>query len=174
MLCSGLHSLSVFYWSLLQTNDPINKPENLEMHVVCEAFLQVLCFQHVIFPFISWLSRWTGPQDTFPNLTSSTFAFYVVFSGSVACLSLYLVWLLHDALQNSEDSARISITFFRLFRVMRLVKLLSRGEGIRTLLWTFIKSFQVSTIYLNLLYNYNHSYTKFYEAIPCRVQKNFI
>uniref|UniRef100_A0A3Q0QZ65 Voltage-dependent L-type calcium channel subunit alpha n=1 Tax=Amphilophus citrinellus TaxID=61819 RepID=A0A3Q0QZ65_AMPCI len=45
-------------------------------------------------------------------------------------------------LQNTEDSARISITFFRLFRVMRLVKLLSRGEGIRTLLWTFIKSFQ--------------------------------
>uniref|UniRef100_A0A4W3J3S5 Voltage-dependent L-type calcium channel subunit alpha n=1 Tax=Callorhinchus milii TaxID=7868 RepID=A0A4W3J3S5_CALMI len=43
---------------------------------------------------------------------------------------------------SSEDSSRISITFFRLFRVMRLVKLLSRGEGIRTLLWTFIKSFQ--------------------------------
>ncbi|CAF3533579.1 unnamed protein product [Rotaria sp. Silwood1] len=36
----------------------------------------------------------------------------------------------------------ISINFFRLFRVMRLVKVLSRGEGIRTLLWTFIKSFQ--------------------------------
>ncbi|XP_077060046.1 calcium channel, voltage-dependent, L type, alpha 1D subunit, a isoform X11 [Siphateles boraxobius] len=44
--------------------------------------------------------------------------------------------------KNTEDSARFSITFFRLFRVMRLVKLLSRGEGIRTLLWTFIKSFQ--------------------------------
>ncbi|XP_043563996.1 voltage-dependent L-type calcium channel subunit alpha-1D-like isoform X4 [Chiloscyllium plagiosum] len=43
---------------------------------------------------------------------------------------------------SSEESSRISITFFRLFRVMRLVKLLSRGEGIRTLLWTFIKSFQ--------------------------------
>ncbi|XP_072336835.1 voltage-dependent L-type calcium channel subunit alpha-1S-like isoform X8 [Scyliorhinus torazame] len=42
----------------------------------------------------------------------------------------------------SEDSSRISISFFRLFRVMRLVKLLSRGEGVRTLLWTFIKSFQ--------------------------------
>ncbi|XP_068125554.1 voltage-dependent L-type calcium channel subunit alpha-1S [Hyperolius riggenbachi] len=41
-----------------------------------------------------------------------------------------------------DDSARISITFFRLFRVLRLVKLLSRGEGVRTLLWTFIKSFQ--------------------------------
>lgn len=45
--------------------------------------------------------------------------------------------------QSSEDSSRISITFFRLFRVMRLVKLLSKGEGIRTLLWTFVKSFQV-------------------------------
>uniref|UniRef100_A0A8C2B841 Voltage-dependent L-type calcium channel subunit alpha n=1 Tax=Cyprinus carpio TaxID=7962 RepID=A0A8C2B841_CYPCA len=50
--------------------------------------------------------------------------------------------LLLSGLQNTEDNARISITFFRLFRVMRLVKLLSRGEGIRTLLWTFIKSFQ--------------------------------
>ncbi|KAM8985952.1 voltage-dependent L-type calcium channel subunit alpha-1F isoform 1-T1 [Ara ararauna] len=44
--------------------------------------------------------------------------------------------------ESSEDSSRISITFFRLFRVMRLVKLLSKGEGIRTLLWTFVKSFQ--------------------------------
>ncbi|XP_067934639.1 muscle calcium channel subunit alpha-1-like isoform X2 [Watersipora subatra] len=41
-------------------------------------------------------------------------------------------------------NARISfsINFFRLFRAMRLVKVLSKGEGIRTLLWTFIKSFQ--------------------------------
>lgn len=43
-----------------------------------------------------------------------------------------------------ENSKFISINFFRLFRVMRLVKLLSRGEGIRTLLWTFVKSFQAS------------------------------
>ncbi|XP_071784403.1 voltage-dependent L-type calcium channel subunit alpha-1D-like isoform X3 [Asterias amurensis] len=42
---------------------------------------------------------------------------------------------------NGSDN-RFSINFFRLFRVMRLVKLLSKGEGIRTLLWTFIKSFQ--------------------------------
>src|SRR3569832_60223 len=41
------------------------------------------------------------------------------------------------------EANMISINFFRLFRVMRLVKLLSRGEGIRTLLWTFMKSFQV-------------------------------
>uniref|UniRef100_A0A8C2T0L3 Voltage-dependent L-type calcium channel subunit alpha n=1 Tax=Coturnix japonica TaxID=93934 RepID=A0A8C2T0L3_COTJA len=48
----------------------------------------------------------------------------------------------HPSVSHSYDNSRISITFFRLFRVMRLVKLLSRGEGIRTLLWTFIKSFQ--------------------------------
>ena len=30
----------------------------------------------------------------------------------------------------------------RLFRVARLVKLLNKDEGIRTLLWTFLKSFQ--------------------------------
>ncbi|CAL1275564.1 unnamed protein product [Larinioides sclopetarius] len=44
--------------------------------------------------------------------------------------------------EEKPNSGIISINFFRLFRVMRLVKLLSRGEGIRTLLWTFIKSFQ--------------------------------
>ncbi|KAI5699386.1 hypothetical protein M8J75_002088 [Diaphorina citri] len=43
---------------------------------------------------------------------------------------------------HEQTSGRLSINFFRLFRVMRLIKLLSRGEGIRTLLWTFIKSFQ--------------------------------
>ncbi|XP_050528815.1 muscle calcium channel subunit alpha-1-like isoform X2 [Daktulosphaira vitifoliae] len=41
-----------------------------------------------------------------------------------------------------KKGRKLSINFFRLFRVMRLVKLLSRGDGIRTLLWTFIKSFQ--------------------------------
>ena len=37
---------------------------------------------------------------------------------------------------------------------MRLVKLLSRGEGIRTLLWTFLKSFQVTlmTIFFDLYF----------------------
>lgn len=54
------------------------------------------------------------------------------------CLSVCL-----SVCQSGEDSSRVSITFFRLFRVMRLVKLLSKGEGIRTLLWTFIKSLQV-------------------------------
>lgn len=58
--------------------------------------------------------------------------------------------------EGGKESKGISINFFRLFRVLRLVKLLSRGEGkffvigqgfylvlgIRTLLWTFVKSFQ--------------------------------
>jgi hypothetical protein len=42
----------------------------------------------------------------------------------------------------SNSNTIPKLTFFRLFRVLRLVKLLSRGEGIRTLLWTFLKSFQ--------------------------------
>uniref|UniRef100_H2YSX2 Voltage-dependent L-type calcium channel subunit alpha n=1 Tax=Ciona savignyi TaxID=51511 RepID=H2YSX2_CIOSA len=45
-------------------------------------------------------------------------------------------------ISNFGGDKSFSINFFRLFRVLRLVKLLSRGEGIRTLLWTFIKSFQ--------------------------------
>jgi voltage-dependent calcium channel L type alpha-1D len=49
---------------------------------------------------------------------------------------------MNNVLLFQPGSGMISINFFRLFRVMRLVKLLSRGEGIRTLLWTFIKSFQ--------------------------------
>jgi len=48
------------------------------------------------------------------------------------------------SLSQLDSSTIIKINFFRLFRVMRLVKLLNRGEGIRTLLWTFVKSFQVS------------------------------
>ncbi|XP_056645196.1 muscle calcium channel subunit alpha-1 isoform X5 [Diorhabda sublineata] len=43
---------------------------------------------------------------------------------------------------NPGEKFRLSGNFFRLFRVMRLIKLLNRGEGIRTLLWTFLKSFQ--------------------------------
>ncbi|OON16659.1 hypothetical protein X801_07527 [Opisthorchis viverrini] len=38
---------------------------------------------------------------------------------------------------------KFSVNFVRLFRVMRLVKLLSKEESIRQLLWTFIKSIQV-------------------------------
>jgi len=44
--------------------------------------------------------------------------------------------------QVAPDAEMMSISFFRLFRVMRLVKLLNKNENIRTLLWTFMKSFK--------------------------------
>uniref|UniRef100_A0A3B3T7U0 Voltage-dependent L-type calcium channel subunit alpha n=1 Tax=Paramormyrops kingsleyae TaxID=1676925 RepID=A0A3B3T7U0_9TELE len=58
---------------------------------------------------------------------------------------LLVVGSIVDVILSEIDDAEnmsVSITFFRLFRVMRLVKLLNRSEGIRNLLWTFIKSFQ--------------------------------
>jgi len=41
---------------------------------------------------------------------------------------------------------------------MRLVKILSRGEGIRTLLWTFIKSFQVCWQKMNIHLKWNQCF----------------
>lgn len=40
---------------------------------------------------------------------------------------------------------------------MRLVKLLNRSEGIRNLLWTFIKSFQVCRSGLFWQFLYSHA-----------------
>lgn len=49
----------------------------------------------------------------------------------------------HDATKiDATTKMSFSVNFFRLFRVMRLVKLLGKKERIKTLLWTFIKSFQ--------------------------------
>ncbi len=55
---------------------------------------------------------------------------------------IFILKIVAITFYDQSGKSIISINFFRLFRVMRLVKLLSRGEGIRTLLWTFIKSFQ--------------------------------
>jgi voltage-dependent calcium channel L type alpha-1D len=43
----------------------------------------------------------------------------------------------------------IDVKFLRMFRAFRLVKVLHRQHGIRTLLWTFFKSFQVFISYFN-------------------------
>uniref|UniRef100_A0A8B9IFX2 Voltage-dependent L-type calcium channel subunit alpha n=1 Tax=Anser cygnoides TaxID=8845 RepID=A0A8B9IFX2_ANSCY len=67
---------------------------------------------------------------------------FLIVIGSIIDVILRSVTAAPLCLQDPDDNSRVSITFFRLFRVMRLVKLLSRGEGVRTLLWTFIKSFQ--------------------------------
>lgn len=45
-----------------------------------------------------------------------------------------------------QSEQMFAFGFFRLFRALRLVKLLNQGSGIKTLLWTFIKSFQVSPL----------------------------
>jgi len=61
----------------------------------------------------------------------NAFDFFIV-AGSLVDLGLAAI--------NPDSDA--SIGFLRLFRVARLVKLLNKDEGIRTLLWTFLKSFQ--------------------------------
>lgn len=55
----------------------------------------------------------------------------------------------------SEGETTFSLSFFRLFRALRLVKLLNQGAGIRQLLWTFIKSFQVSIVGVEVV-EYRH------------------
>ncbi|XP_027131554.1 dihydropyridine-sensitive L-type skeletal muscle calcium channel subunit alpha-1 isoform X2 [Larimichthys crocea] len=62
-------------------------------------------------------------------------------SGGLYCLHGCAAVDPMQAIASSENMS-VSVTFFRLFRVMRLVKLLNRSEGIRNLLWTFIKSLQ--------------------------------
>uniref|UniRef100_A0A3P9NNI5 Voltage-dependent L-type calcium channel subunit alpha n=1 Tax=Poecilia reticulata TaxID=8081 RepID=A0A3P9NNI5_POERE len=62
---------------------------------------------------------------------------------------------------NTEDSARISITFFRLFRVMRLVKLLSRGEGILDITPVFGKIAMVDGTQINR----NNNFQTFPQAV---------
>ena len=42
------------------------------------------------------------------------------------------------------DLTFISLSFLRLFRAARLIKLLRKGYTIRILLWTFVQSFKVS------------------------------
>ncbi|XP_060516437.1 muscle calcium channel subunit alpha-1 isoform X9 [Cylas formicarius] len=60
----------------------------------------------------------------------------------VIVLGSFIDIVYQDFTPHGQKKIKFSGNFFRLFRVMRLIKLLSRGEGIRTLLWTFFKSFQ--------------------------------
>uniref|UniRef100_A0A8C9SPC2 Voltage-dependent L-type calcium channel subunit alpha n=1 Tax=Scleropages formosus TaxID=113540 RepID=A0A8C9SPC2_SCLFO len=64
----------------------------------------------------------------------------VILSCHYTLLCVLIGWFCSSS--KDAENLSVSITFFRLFRVMRLVKLLNRSEGIRNLLWTFIKSFQ--------------------------------
>jgi hypothetical protein len=44
----------------------------------------------------------------------------------------------------SPQNNFINLSFLRLFRAARLIKLLRQGYTIRILLWTFVQSFKVS------------------------------
>ncbi|XP_047540569.1 muscle calcium channel subunit alpha-1-like isoform X1 [Vanessa atalanta] len=68
---------------------------------------------------------------------------FILVVGSIIDIVVTQVNENKDSNEASQEGTHLKyIAFFRLFRAMRLIKLLSRGERIRTLLWTFIKSFQ--------------------------------
>ena len=60
----------------------------------------------------------------------------------------------------------INLSFLRLFRAARLIKLLRQGETIRILLWTFVQSFKVYT----RLYSITHMH--FICFYICRFDRN--
>uniref|UniRef100_A0A8D0XNP5 Voltage-dependent L-type calcium channel subunit alpha n=1 Tax=Sus scrofa TaxID=9823 RepID=A0A8D0XNP5_PIG len=90
-------------------------------------------FEYLMFALIMLNTICLGMQGYFGD-PWNVFDFLIVI-GSIIDVIL-------SEIDDPDESARISSAFFRLFRVMRLIKLLSRAEGVRTLLWTFIKSFQ--------------------------------
>lgn len=100
---------------------------------------------HLIFsPFIQSLSHPNFFQNYFGDAWN-VFDFIIVLGSFIDIVYSEVVSKgqeMSGSKEHKPGSSIISINFFRLFRVMRLVKLLSKGEGIRTLLWTFIKSFQ--------------------------------
>lgn len=67
----------------------------------------------------------------------------------VTIVWLYILssWLHYNTSQSlcflSQDKM-INLSFLRLFRAARLIKLLRQGYTIRILLWTFVQSFKVS------------------------------
>ena len=77
---------------------------------------------------------------------------YCCLHGLLSCIhtlffkNIILSILLFSLYRLQKDNS-FKFNFFRLFRALRLVKLLSKGTGIRTLLWTFMKSFQVKLFY---------------------------
>merc|ERR1719376_1240810 len=79
------------------------------------------------------------PRHYFKDLWNAFDGIIVI--GSLIDIIMNLV----DTL-NKKERGGMKVNFFRLFRVMRLIKLLSRGEGIRTLLWTFFEVFPGSSL----------------------------
>eukprot|EP00058_Branchiostoma_floridae_P016682 XP_002602170.1 hypothetical protein BRAFLDRAFT_61121 [Branchiostoma floridae] len=107
-----------------------------------ETYEYALDFMNLIFTALFTLEAMLkligfGPKYYFKDAWN-TFDFLIV----VGSLVDIIVSQMNVSIPPPPTHLQLFINFFRLFRVMRLIKLLSRGEGIRTLLWTFIKSFQ--------------------------------
>lgn len=62
-------------------------------------------------------------------------------------MSLVMRFLLVHQLVNTSG---FNMSFLKLFRAARLIKLLRQGYTIRILLWTFVQSFKVSAAALPL------------------------
>uniref|UniRef100_A0AC35U5M9 Voltage-dependent L-type calcium channel subunit alpha n=1 Tax=Rhabditophanes sp. KR3021 TaxID=114890 RepID=A0AC35U5M9_9BILA len=128
---SGVFEYAIFSIILLNTSILAMKhyPPDPEMDHVLDVmnlvFTGVFAFE-AMFKIIA-----LNPKNYFGNRWNA-FDFVIVLGSFIDIIYGRL----------SPGSNIISINFFRLFRVMRIVKLLSKGEGIRTLLWTFMKSFQ--------------------------------
>lgn len=86
----------------------------------------------VFLSFVSWCSRLL-----FLSLTSHFSCYFLVTWRSCIC-----VWKLTLLLFSQNNF--INLSFLRLFRAARLIKLLRQGETIRILLWTFVQSFKVN------------------------------
>ncbi|XP_067913015.1 calcium channel, voltage-dependent, L type, alpha 1S subunit, a isoform X2 [Heterodontus francisci] len=116
---------------------PKNTYQYKVWYVVTSSYFEYLMFALILLNTICLGMQHYEQSEEMNQLSDM---FNVVFTGLFALEMVFKLCAFKA--KESEDSSRISISFFRLFRVMRLVKLLSRGEGVRTLLWTFIKSFQ--------------------------------
>ncbi|KAL3321146.1 Voltage-dependent L-type calcium channel subunit alpha-1C [Cichlidogyrus casuarinus] len=65
---------------------------------------------------------------------------FIVFGSLIEIVMLIVQNANNKEPSNNDQKNSVNIAFMRLFRVMRLVKLLNREESIRKLLWTFVKS----------------------------------
>ncbi|RWS16550.1 muscle calcium channel subunit alpha-1-like protein, partial [Dinothrombium tinctorium] len=134
---------------------------------VTSSYFEYFIFSLILMNTVTLAMKFEGQPDTYGDvldvlniifsvifgieflLKLFAFRFKNYFSDIWNCIDCIIVFgsfldigLQHLLHAREKGKTGFKITFFRLFRAMRLVKLLARGEGIRTLLWTFVKSFQ--------------------------------
>ncbi|KAG2471244.1 CAC1C protein, partial [Polypterus senegalus] len=156
---------------------PKNHYQYKVWYVVNSTYFEYLMFVLILLNTICLAMQHQGQSHSFHEAMN---VLNMLFTGLFTVeMILKLIAFKPRGIQSVDENSRISITFFRLFRVMRLVKLLSRGEGIRTLLWTFIKSFQalpyVALLIVMLFFIYAvigmQFYTKLWAHIPTDVER---